>query len=359
MKKRIKEYDILRVLLVILVVIGHAGYYKIKTNGYGGIDYAVDGSNTMIYKIFKNIVEFIYCFHMPAFFSLSGALYFYEKEKYKTVNVLIKDKCFKLIKPFVLVSFLYVIPIKYLTGYFTEINFVDIIKGQLFGFGNSHLWFLVSLFLIFIIVYILDKKVKNEKLKLVILFILNLISGIGNQNVFVVKTLENCVWFYVGYLFEERRIEYNKGLKKNSNEIILFVISVILFVIENTLPNIMIVKILKNIIKIVITILMVKLIYDLAFKLKDNEKIVNNKYIKKLLNYSFEIYLYSDAINYVILYIVSKININILCCNFGALAVIFIRIIFSLEISILVGYSIRKIKNLGRYEKHSTIKGVK
>ena len=44
-----------------------------------------------------------------------------------------------------------------------------------------------------------------------------------------------------------------------------------------------------------------------------------------------KIYLYSDAINYVILYIVSKININILCCNFGALAVIFIRIIWLLD----------------------------
>ena len=68
----------------------------------------------------------------------------------------------------------------------------------------------------------MKKRIKEYdilRVLLVILFILNLISGIGSQNVFVVKTLENCVWFYVGYLFEERRIDYNKGLKQNSNAI--------------------------------------------------------------------------------------------------------------------------------------------
>ena len=36
--KKIKEYDILKIMAIILVVLSHSAYYKISSN-YGGMDY--------------------------------------------------------------------------------------------------------------------------------------------------------------------------------------------------------------------------------------------------------------------------------------------------------------------------------
>lgn len=75
MKSRIIEYDILRVITLLLVVIGHCDYYDIVTD-YGGISSNFDSfdrslSNLIIYKI----TRCIYTFHMPLFMALSGALW--------------------------------------------------------------------------------------------------------------------------------------------------------------------------------------------------------------------------------------------------------------------------------------------
>ena len=75
--KRINEYDILKVLTIILVVLSHTTYYKISSN-YGGIDYQhflVYENSIFLYKVFDKIRLVLYYFHMPLFMALSGALF--------------------------------------------------------------------------------------------------------------------------------------------------------------------------------------------------------------------------------------------------------------------------------------------
>lgn len=76
---RQEDKDILRIILVALVVIGHGTYYNITTK-FGGINYGTmmsdaSISDTMFHKITSILTNFIYTFHMPAFIALSGSLF--------------------------------------------------------------------------------------------------------------------------------------------------------------------------------------------------------------------------------------------------------------------------------------------
>ena len=59
MKKTIEEYNILKFIAIILVVLSHSTYYKITSN-YGGIDYQslIDSNfSLLLYKGFDKIRE--------------------------------------------------------------------------------------------------------------------------------------------------------------------------------------------------------------------------------------------------------------------------------------------------------------
>lgn len=81
------EYDIVRALLMILVVLGHCTYYQISTNY--GVAYYQDlmlqaGVNdTLIHRIASWVTGVIYTFHMPLFMALSGAVFSLQLSKGK------------------------------------------------------------------------------------------------------------------------------------------------------------------------------------------------------------------------------------------------------------------------------------
>ena len=71
-------YDLLRIFLVFLVVIGHSTYLDINTH-FGGIHYASlmqtnEVSFPIFYKLANFLNVFIYTFHMPVFIALSGSI---------------------------------------------------------------------------------------------------------------------------------------------------------------------------------------------------------------------------------------------------------------------------------------------
>lgn len=80
MKKHVYKYDVIRIVLTALVVIGHANYYN-AGNAYGGI-YITDQmsaagiADTAFHGFADRITQLIYTFHMPAFVALSGTLFY-------------------------------------------------------------------------------------------------------------------------------------------------------------------------------------------------------------------------------------------------------------------------------------------
>ena len=150
-----KEYDILKVVAILMVLVSHSTYYIISTK-YGGIDYQQyleQNMSLVLYKIFDKVREILYYFHMPMFMALSGAFYYLQVKRDKWINfmLILKQKTKRLVIPFVIFTLLYVFPIKYFSNYFEYTTFSRAVLGQLFLIGNNHLWYLFTLFIIFII----------------------------------------------------------------------------------------------------------------------------------------------------------------------------------------------------------------
>lgn len=85
MKERVTYIDSARALLIILVVLGHI------------LQYANPGYDILPYTLAQ---EFIYAFHMPAFFLLTGMLADEERWKQRSLTELLKSRCRTLLVPY-------------------------------------------------------------------------------------------------------------------------------------------------------------------------------------------------------------------------------------------------------------------
>lgn len=75
---RAELYDWIRLLATLFVVLGHSAYLEIKTT-YGMVDYDLPLSlapayNGILLSFFRLLSSWVYGFHMPLFFFLSGSV---------------------------------------------------------------------------------------------------------------------------------------------------------------------------------------------------------------------------------------------------------------------------------------------
>ncbi|SFM56217.1 acyltransferase family protein [Methanolobus profundi] len=157
--------DSLKGFAIILVVIGH-------------LNDVSEGLNT-----------YIYSFHMPLFFFISGYLFNYQKYKNNSIQF-IRKKINSLVIPyftFTLISYLYYI----ITDYMYEPNITNI---ELLGNGiiynlytsifaisksiiNTPLWFLPCLFITELTYFYILTKVSEKKMKLMIILVASALIG--------------------------------------------------------------------------------------------------------------------------------------------------------------------------------------
>ena len=182
-KPRRYDLDILRIILTILVVIGHASYYTIKTK-FGGIyyDQLMQGmmvEDTTFHRVVTYLTDWIYVFHMPAYFCLSGVIFSMElkRNRYSSVWKLIVTKAKRLLAPMLFVWLIWNIPIKMLTGYYMGMNHPLLSAMMQIAFPNAvYLWFLEALFCCFVMDYIITKYIKNFRVQFLIVGIMALIG---------------------------------------------------------------------------------------------------------------------------------------------------------------------------------------
>lgn len=344
LNKKEQEYDCLRVIATIFVVLGHCTYYKISTS-YGGIDYSIYADNGCIMlKCFIRITKVLYLFHMPLFMALSGALFYksVQKKRYDTFLQLIKNKGKKLLIPFLVVSTLYSFPLKLVSGYyFYSTNLMkDFLIGQLLIQGNTHLWYLVTLFFIFVLAYEIEKHFKGfEFIKILLFVLLNLIS-VGISIKLLSNILYYILWFYVGFYFEPNRILLNKKINICACLYMLcMIIGIYFFYHISVLSGILF---LKNIFTLLIAGAFCLLTYMLAYIISKTT-VVETYLYKELRRDSFGIYLYSDSWNYVILFIgYLVVGKNMFMNNIYATILYIVRFFGTLVISILVTKLVEK-----------------
>ncbi len=210
----VAEYDVLRVIVTLLVVLGHATYVSHVTK-YGGCDYSVFFSGASLFqRCVSSLSGLIYLFHMPLFMALSGALFYrsFEKGKYMSFKALVLEKGRRLLIPYFIVGVLYSFPLKYFSGYYagSEHLFRDLIMGQVLIRDDTHLWFLLVLFCIFIVAYLLETFWPGHvywKLGLMFCaYAANRLIGWRSQSI-----MEMTFWFYLGFWFEPRRTNILPG----------------------------------------------------------------------------------------------------------------------------------------------------
>lgn len=172
MNKKV-EYRInnIRAVAILVVVFGHSIIlYSSTWNLYETLQTSI---------ILDNIKEIINIFQMPLFFSLSGYLFSFSRME-QPFGIFLKKKIRRLIIPFIVIGAFWMIPIKMILGYvgYQNYNFIQAVVRMLLNQENGHLWYLPTLFLLFIIFWIYKKLVRNSIKNDGFLVILLLIIGV-------------------------------------------------------------------------------------------------------------------------------------------------------------------------------------
>lgn len=232
--KRLNYIALLQVIGPILVIIGH------MTNGLP------------MSELQSTIKNFIYVFHMPLFFFISGYLFSYKKgvNKGEYLNF-IKKKFWRLMFPYIILNLLFFIPKVILSSYLVDevefsltylLNIMLTPKLNVWG----HTWFLFALFIIYLLSPVWTFIVKRDNKWI---WISSVIIGIILYNL-PVKTVfltlndlcRNMLFFLIGMLIYKVPKEYLKSKINNIWYIIFVVCIFVLFIIFNENNNIKILE---------------------------------------------------------------------------------------------------------------------
>ncbi len=331
--KKIMQYDVLRVIATLLVVISHARYYMMDTS-YGGCDYsALVNADLLSWRVAGLITEFLNTFQMPLFMALGGALFYgsMQRGKFPTLGTLAADKAKRLLIPFLVVSMVYAFPVKLLTGYYNGSANVlwDFVVGQLLVQGNTYLWFLPTMFLDFLICYLLERYIKIPKvLKLLVLAVLSEVFYKFEIQL-ISYAMQYAVWFYAGYCFEDVRHKID-GKGKALYGIIGCFLAVLIYLGSRLLPGGLATGLCAYFgIRWLVPVMMGLSLYLISCKLAQTP-LVSSRFYGALSRNSFGIYLYSDPMNYVVLFAASRWCGGFLFGNvFGAGILYLLRIVLS------------------------------
>lgn len=241
MSRRKFEFDNLKGILIFFVVLGH-------------LTFSFSHNNSVLSQ---KITSFIYFFHMPLFFIISG---FFSKHKLDKKNII------KLIIIFLIANFSYVI-----------YDYIFIGSFDLFILKYSS-WYILLLLIYRIILHTksIQKILKNNQKEFFLFSLLiSIFIGFFKFDLFILRLFENWFLFLIGYLIEKNynKIEKVKIKKITLYIILLFLLSIIYIISTEYSYNIMyylgssftrkcdlIVKFIINITNVLLFLISIKLI---------------------------------------------------------------------------------------------------
>ncbi len=202
-----------------------------------GIFFVVLAHNTVSQKNMDNLSNWIYSFHMPLFFFISGFLF--NPEKYGGLKNIIMRKARTLLVPYFIFSLITYLFWIFILRRFGEASKLDItwwkpLVGTLYGNGfdnwlahNTVLWFLVCLFVIEISFFILSR-IENRINLAIALILCGLIGALDSLYMPIRLpwgidiALTGMVFYGIGFLIQNK-------LEKLIEKRIITGISLILF----------------------------------------------------------------------------------------------------------------------------------
>lgn len=337
--KKVVEYDIIRVLALLLVVVGHCDFIKSH-----GVDVSnIISENLITYEMFEdNVRAWIYSFHMPLFIMMSGAMYAIVRSKYTNFEY-IKNRFKRLIVPYLVCGTLFAFPIKYISGYFIGDSIIKAyIKSVLTASMPGHLWFLWVLFVVSILMCACLDSFAYRKMGggtfLLIFLIVNIVSPKGEYYFQIYRILEYPFYYLLGYYFEgtgvrSRLFNISKS-RKAALAATLFAASILLIIASNNLliTN----RLICNCYSIVQAITGTMFIFVVSSLVADNW--TRKTVLKKLLDNSFSIYLYHEPLQFALLYVFATLGL-LQCFNneTGYMLLIIVRLIVGIVVPVYIG----------------------
>lgn len=186
---------------------------------------------------------YIYSFHMPLFFLISG--YLFSHEKYENLNEFLIAKIKTLLVPYVIFSLISIIImfIRSGAGGITEsFSFAQCFREMLLSKRNvisynGSLWFLTSLFTVEILFYILTKYIKHD---IIISLIVVLLGYIGCTILQAPASLHTLPWsldasmyyivfFTIGYFLKLEKLKIPNKFRFSTFIVCLFISTSLIF----------------------------------------------------------------------------------------------------------------------------------
>lgn len=196
----------------------------------------------------------------------------------------------------------------------------EILKLVLTGKDAGHLWYLPTLFLIFLIMYFLCLFLKKRSffedlLIFILLLLISIISNNLNTNIYISSALFYSIYFYFGFcLFKYE--DYIMNINKKIISLLLVFLMFIPIFINNLYLN------------YIITMIIILSLYIIV----PNK---TNKYISSISKNSFGIYLFHSPLVYITYSYFANAN---------PLIVVFINFVIFGSLAFLITELLRKIK---------------
>lgn len=342
--RRIDWIDYARVISIILIIIAHSHYLSIRTT-FGGIPaqqsdilFSAIGSSPYFHYANKIIYEILSTFRLPLLFLISGIVYSLSRKK-RTIAELTRIKFKRLIIPFIFSTLFLSVPIKYLCGYFDKSQnlIYDIVCGHILLMSNSHLWFLITLFVIFIIYHTIDLILKriaiNASINQSIIILLGAFMLFFSGRMPELLAIDQLFNYFIFFAIGASPVTFSiigKKLPLNNHPWLIagcYWITFTTLVIgyrhflshlgnTDTDPN---------------TIFMIDRLFCIIWGLtgaygsilmakaiSSTKRILKNPAIRLIKDNSFKLYRYSDPFNYLVIYISSSSNILLISHPIGA-----------------------------------------
>lgn len=300
---KIKTYSVLRVLAILLVLLSHMTYYKVG-NAFGGIDYlalAPSGTSFKWYFIFDKVRYVIYLFHMPLFMAISGALFALQTKKgrWSDFGTFTEAKWQRLMIPYLVFTLLYLVPLKYLSGYFGQTNFLMAEGSQLTLLGNSHLWYLYTLFVVALVAYFLVPRM--QVWYLLPLWGLHLASAYVGLSL-ISLPMEFLLWYMLGAMFESYRETLTAYFRtKRAVFLTIWLTAFIVCSLLSLYVGRFGIPVLQRLVNDLAAVAGMGLTYLLAELLAQQKSFLESSFVKAVLLNGLGIYIFSDPLNYVLL----------------------------------------------------------
>lgn len=323
-RRKLNFLDYAKILTAILVVLGHI----LRMYTGKGLFKPLEGNQ------FSSLTcDYVYTFHMPLFFMISGGVFFILKRKsdrYKKMSSFVLNKTRRLILPYLCFSFLVMLTMWYI-GDIKDSIWRYFLFNYIFAFGCRHLWFLLVLYVISIFFFCFESKIYTKNIFFLLFLICYYIADFFTYAFQIASILNYSIFFYLGYQAMKNFGKISIYITAKNFLLIMF-FSICLFYLYLQVNINLFPKSLELVLSVLGSYMVISVSYFLEKKIK-----IGTTRIFQFYSYTFSIYLFHPMIIYLIFYHFRFIQMDSYLMLVGSF-------ILSISVSILLAKIFRKLK---------------